>query len=63
MMALQGITQVPFRCVDEINQGKLNRRGLVKRIYDILEMVVTHNEDPYHDPNEGLFGKYFVQSF
>ena len=22
MMALQGLTQVPFRCVDEINQGK-----------------------------------------
>ncbi len=21
MMALQGMTQVPFRCVDEINQG------------------------------------------
>ena len=32
MMALQGITQVPFRCVDEINQGKLNRRGLVKKV-------------------------------
>ena len=22
MMALQGLTQVPFRCVDEINQGQ-----------------------------------------
>ena len=24
MMALQELTQVPFRCVDEINQGILN---------------------------------------
>ena len=24
MMALQELTQVPFRCVDEINQGKRN---------------------------------------
>ena len=24
MMALQELTQVPFRCVDEINQGRIN---------------------------------------
>ena len=28
MMALQGLTQVPFRCVDEINQGQLQKNSI-----------------------------------
>ena len=30
MMALQGLTHVPFRCVDEINQGNLSATQLYK---------------------------------
>jgi len=40
MMALQDMTQVPFRCVDEINQGMDERNE--KRVWEIL--VDTANE-------------------
>lgn len=37
MMALQGLTQVPFRCVDEINQGmdEKNERYVWKMLLDV----------------------------
>ena len=35
MMALQELTQVPFRCVDEINQGKSSEHNSLS-VYSML---------------------------
>ena len=34
MMALQALTKVPFRCVDEINQGMDERNE--RKVFDLL---------------------------
>ena len=42
MMALQALTKVPFRCVDEINQGMDERNE--RRVFDLLiETAVEKN--------------------
>ncbi len=46
MLALQHLTKVPFRCVDEINQGMdaINER----RVFDMLiETAVRRNSAQY----------------
>ena len=42
MMALQALTKVPFRCVDEINQGMDEKNE--RRVFDLLiETAVEKN--------------------
>merc|ERR1712150_129972 len=46
MMAMQHMTQVPFRCVDEINQGMDERNE--RRVFDLLiETSVQKNSAQY----------------
>ena len=46
MMAMQSITKVPFRCVDEINQGMDERNE--RKVFDlIIETAVRANTAQY----------------
>jgi len=45
MMALQGLTQVPFRCVDEINQGMDERNE--RHVWDMLLKVCREHQAQY----------------
>jgi len=45
MMALQGLTQVPFRCVDEINQGMDERNE--RQVWDMLLEVCREHQAQY----------------
>lgn len=45
MMALQGLTHVPFRCVDEINQGMDEQNE--RRVWDMLLEVCREHQAQY----------------
>ena len=44
MMAMQRMTQVPFRCVDEINQGMDERNE--RKVFDLLIQTSVKAETP-----------------
>ncbi|RWS26333.1 structural maintenance of chromosomes protein 5-like protein [Leptotrombidium deliense] len=45
MIALQELTKVPFRCVDEINQGMDNRNE--RRVFDFIVETASNNCSQY----------------
>jgi chromosome segregation ATPase len=44
MMAMQHMTQVPFRCVDEINQGMDEKNE--RKVFDLLIETAVKSESP-----------------
>merc|ERR1712029_1193056 len=44
MMAMQSITKVPFRCVDEINQGMDERNE--RKVFDLLIETAVNSDTP-----------------
>lgn len=46
MLSLQELTPVPFRCVDEINQGMDPNNE--RRIFELLVDVTTQDDSPQY---------------